>query len=77
MDTYYYQRFLSMENLQKVNKIFWQYDSIDEVIDALKDIISHKQISIKKENNDLHLILKYEKLGKGEEEIIFVLKKII
>ena len=75
IDTCYYQRCFSIENLQKVNKVFRQYDTIDESIDALKDIISHKKISIKKENNELHIILKYLKLGKGEEEIIFILKK--
>jgi hypothetical protein len=75
IDTCYYQRCFSIENLQKVNKVFRQYDTIDESIDALKDIISHKKISLKKENNELHIILKYLKLGKGEEEIIFILKK--
>jgi hypothetical protein len=75
IDTCYYQKCFSLENLQKVNNFFRQYDTIDEAIDALKDIISHKKISIKKENNELHIILKYVKLGKGEEEIIFILKK--
>ena len=75
IDTCYYQSCFSIENLQKVNKLFRQYDTIDEAIDALKDIISHKKISITKENSELHIILKYVKLGKGEEEIIFILKK--
>ena len=75
IDTCYYQSCFSIEKLQKVNKLFRQYDTIDEAIDALKDIISHKKISITKENNELHIILKYVKLGKGEEEIIFILQK--
>ena len=58
-----------------MNKIFWQFDTIDETIDALKEIISNKKISIKKENNELSIIFKFIKLGKGEEEVIFSLKK--
>ena len=75
IDTVYYQNTFSLESLQKMNKIFRQFDTIDETIDALQDIISEKNIIIKKENDELLIIFKFKKLGKGEEEIIFILTK--
>lgn len=75
INTCYYQNSFSLKNIQQMNKIFRQFDTIDEIIDALKDIISDKQILIKKEKDDLLIIFKFKKLGKGEEEIIFTLKK--
>ena len=75
IDTVYYQNTFSLESLQKMNKIFRQFDTIDETIDALKDIISDKNIIIKKENDELLIKFKFKKLGKGEEELIFKLTK--
>ena len=75
IDTVYYQNTFSLESLQKMNKIFRQFDTIDETIDALKDIISDKNIIIKKENDELLIKFKFKKLGKGEEEINFILTK--
>ena len=75
IDTVYYQNNYSLDSLQKMNKIFRQFDTIDETIDALQDIISEKNIIIKKENDELLIIFKFKKLGKGEEEIIFILTK--
>lgn len=75
IDSCYYQNSFSLINLQKMNKIFRQFDTIDEAIDALKDIISDKQIIIKKENDNLSIIFKFKNLGKGIEEISFILKK--
>ena len=71
----YYQSNFSLENLQKMNKIFRQYDTIDETIDTLKDIISEKKWSFKKENDLLFIIFKIKKLGKGEEEFNLKLEK--
>ena len=75
IDTVYYQNNFTLDNLQKMNKIFRQFDTIDETIDALKDIISDKNIIIKKENDELLIKFKFKKLGKGEEELIFKLTK--
>ena len=75
IDTVYYQNTFSLESLQKMNKICRQFDTIDETIDALKDIISDKNIIIKKENDELLIKFKFKKLGKGEEELIFKLTK--
>lgn len=70
-----YQESFSLEKLQKINKCFKQFDSIDEIIIVLKEIISDKKVSIKKINNDLIIIIKVNKLGKGEEVINFILSK--
>jgi len=75
IEVLYYQIIFSLENLQKMNKIFRQFDTIDEIIDTLKEIISDKNIIIKKENDELLIKFKFKKLGKGEEEIIFKLEK--
>ena len=75
IDVLYYQINYSLENLGKKNKIFRQFDSIDEIIDIFKEIILDKNIIIKKENDELFIIFKFKKLGKGEEEIIFKLEK--
>ena len=71
----YYQSNFSLENLQKMNKIFRQFDTIDETIDTLKDIISEKKLTIKKENDILFITFKMKKLGKGEEEFNLKLEK--
>ena len=75
IDREYYQSNFSLENLQKMNKIFRQFDTIDETIDALKEIISEKNIALKKENDVLFVIFKLKKLGKGEEELNLKLSK--
>ena len=75
IDREYYQSNFSLENLQKMNKIFRQFDTIDEIIDTLKDIISEKNITFKKENCILLIIFKFKKLGKGEEEFNLKLLK--
>ena len=76
MIQYYYQNTFSLENPQKINKLFKQFDTIDESIDALKEIISEKKnIILKKEENKLFIIFKFKKIGKGEEEFSLMLNK--
>ena len=75
INAFYYQGSFSLEKLQNMNKFFRQFDSIDEIINMLKEIIEEKKISIKKINNDLAFALKIKKLGKGEEEINILLTK--
>ena len=48
IDSYFYQQSYSLEELQKKNKSFRLFDSIDETIECLKDIISEKKVLIKK-----------------------------
>ena len=75
IDTCYYQNNFSLENLQKLNKIFRQFDTIDETIDTLKDLISENHLTIKKDKDKLIITFKFKKLGKGEEEINLILIK--
>lgn len=75
INSFCYQSSYSLESLQKMNKSFRQFDSIEEVIDILKEIINEKKISLKKINKDLEIIFKLKKPGKGEEEIHFCLNK--
>lgn len=75
INSFCYQSSFSLETLQKMNKSFRQFDSIEEIIDILKEIINEKKISFKKANKDLDIIFKFKKPGKGEEEIQFCLNK--
>lgn len=74
---YYYQNCFSLEYFQNNNKMFKMFDKIEEIIDALKDIILNKKITITKEKEDeeLSFILKFKILGKAEEEIKLILAK--
>jgi hypothetical protein len=77
INEYYYQNCFSLEYFHNKNKMFKLFDKIEEIIDALKDIISNKTLTIKKEegNEELSIILKVKILGKGEEEIKLTLTK--
>ena len=77
INEYYYQNCFSLEYFHNKNKMFKLFDKIEEIIDALKDIISNKTLTIKKEegNEKLSIILKVKILGKGEEEIKLTLTK--
>ena len=75
INSFCYQSSFSLEKLQEINKCFRQFDSVEEIIEIFKDIIEEKKILIKKINNELTVILKLKKLGKGEEEISFCLTK--
>ena len=75
LNSFCYKSSFSLETLQKMNKSFRQFDSIEEVIDILKEIITEKKISIKKIKLDLDIIFKLKRPGKGEEEIHFFLNK--
>ena len=77
IDEYYYQNCFSLEYFHNKNKMFKLFDKIEEIINAIKDIISNKTLTIKKEegNEELYIILKVKILGKGEEEIKLKLTK--
>ena len=71
----YYQESFSLDNLQKISKCFRFFDTIDETIDALKDVIEANKISIKKDLDILNFTVKLNKGGKGEEEVNLKLSK--
>ena len=71
----YYQESFSLDNLQKISRCFRFFDTIDETIDALKDVIEANKISIKKDLDILNFTVKLNKGGKGEEEVNLKLSK--
>ena len=75
-NNFYYSLFLNLEELQKINKSFRYFDTINEAISSIQDIFEEKNVSLKIENNNIFLILKIRKIGKGEDFISLELKKI-
>ena len=71
----YYQESFTLDNLQKLSKCFRFFDTIDETIDALKDVIEANKISIKKDLDILNFMVKFNIAGKGEEEVNLKLSK--
>ena len=71
----YYQESFSLDNLQKLSKCFRIFDTIDETIDCLKEVIEAQKISIKKDLDVLNFMAKLNKAGKGEEEVNLKLTK--
>ena len=74
-NNFYYSLFLNLEELQKINKSFRYFDNINEAISSIQDIFEEKNVSLKFENNNIFLILKIRKIGKGEDLISLELKK--
>ena len=72
---FFYENFFNLEELKNINKYFRIYDNIDEVIPDIEAIFEEKKFSIKFENDKLMVILKFNKIGKGEELISLELKK--
>ena len=71
----YYQDAFSLEQLYKINKCFKFFDSIDETIESLKEIINEKRIQIRKNDLFLECLIKINKIVKGEEEFTIKLSK--
>ena len=71
----YYQESFSLDNLQKLSKCFRIFDTIDETIDCLKEVIEAQKISIKKDLDVLNFMVKLNRGGKGEEEVNLKLTK--
>ena len=73
-NNFYYSLFLNIEKLQRINKSFRYFDNINEAISSIQDIFEEKNVSLKFENNNIFLILKIRKIGKGEDFISLELK---
>ena len=71
----YYQESFSLDNLQKLSRCFRFFDTIDETIDGLKEVIEDNKISIKKDLDVLNFMVKLNRGGKGEEEVNLKLTK--
>ena len=50
--------FLSLEEISKINRYFYQFESLKEVFDSFKNLISKKNISIIKEDKLIKLKIK-------------------
>ena len=71
----YYSTFFNLEELQNVSKYFRCFDNINEAITSIQDIFEEKKCSLKIENNNVFLMIKVPKIGKGEDLIQLQLNK--
>ena len=72
INSFSFQEIFSLEKLQKMNKIFRAFDSIDEIAKTLEEIISLKKISLKKKTEIFLLLLNLISQEK-EKKILFLL----
>ena len=71
----YYSNSFNLESLQSIHKSFRYFDNINEAISSIQDIFEEKNVSVKLDNNNIVLMLKIPKIGKGEDLIPLELKK--
>ena len=71
----YYSTYFNLEELQNVSKYFRCFDNINEAITSIQDIFEEKKCSLKIENNNVFLMIKVPKIGKGEDLIQLQLNK--
>ena len=72
---YCYENFYTLKELQNLSKYFRICVYIDDVIPFIEEIFEQKNANLKLENNNIFLILKINKIGKGEEIVSLQLKK--
>jgi len=70
-----YNKYLSLEELQKISKSFRVFDNIDEALTSIEDIFQENNASIKSENDNLYINLQINKVGKGKELVEIKLEK--
>ena len=70
-----YSKFINLEELQRINKSFRYFDSINEAISSVQDLFEEKNVNLKIENDNIFLILKIHKIGKGEDLISLQLEQ--
>ena len=71
----YYSNSFNLEELQIIHRSFRYFDNINEAVSYIQDIFEEKKVNLKMENDTLCLILKINKIGKGEDLISIELKK--
>ena len=66
-----YENYFSLEELKNLCKYFRIFENLNEVISMIEeeDLFNEKQINLKEVNEKVYLILKINKMGKGEEII--------
>ena len=71
----YYSNIFNLEGLRNIHKYFRFFDNINEAVTNIKDIFEEKKVNIKIENDNIFLILKIPKIGRGEDLISIELSK--
>ena len=71
----YHENFFTLEELQKLNIIFFNFNNLDNVISKTKDIFYEKNISLKFENNNVILNVNISKDNNEEKLISLELKQ--
>ena len=71
----YYSNNFNLEELRNIHKYFRVFDNINEAISNIQDIFEEKKVNLKIENDNFFLILKINKIGKGEDSITIELIK--
>ena len=70
-----YQKSFNLNRLQEINKFFRAFDSLEEAEEFIKDVFQEKSVLVKKEEENLILILKFKIGAKKEEEVRIKLTK--
>ena len=71
----YYSNIFNLEELRNIHKSFRVFDNINEAVTNIQVIFEEKKVNIKKENDNIFLILKIPKIGRGEDLISIELNK--
>ena len=71
----YYSNIFNLEELRNIHKSFRMFDNINEAISNIQDIFEEKKVNLKIENDNIFLILKNNKIGRGEDLISIKLNK--
>ena len=75
---YYFEKFLSLIDLQNINRTFKMFDSIDEAYKNIDAIFQEKNASIMDKNDQLSLKFEVNQLINGKEIIeIYLEKKLL
>ena len=72
---YLYEISLSLDELKNINKSFRSFDNVDEALLGIDSIFQDNNVDLKIEGNNLFLILKLNKIGKGKELVEINLEK--
>ena len=71
----FHENSYTLEDLKNINKYFRIFDNINEIFPMIKEIFEDKNASLNIEENKMFLILKINKIGKGEELISLEMKE--
>ena len=72
---YLYEISLTLDELKNINKSFRSFDNVDEALLGIDSIFQDNNVDLKIEGNNLFLILKLNKIGKGKELVEINLEK--